>query len=76
MGDVEDAVHLGDRLREAEDQLGPIGLVGDGPGAFPDAQRLGERAGLRALAGEEHALGRHEHVVEHDDRFGDALTRG
>ena len=73
MGDLEDAVHLRDRLREAHDQLGAIRLVSDCACSLPDAQRLCERPGLGGLAREEHSLRRHEHVVEDHDRLGDRV---
>ena len=56
VGDTRDAVHVRDRQGQAHDQLGPVGLVGDGSGPLPHAERAGEVAGGLDLTGQEDAL--------------------
>jgi hypothetical protein len=69
------ALHLGDELRETDEQLGGFHRRDHPARALPKSQRLRELAGQLHFAGQEHALPRHEHVVEHHEAFRHAVMR-
>ena len=69
------ALLLADEQRQTDQLLGALRGFDHAHGALPQPERAREHARHVVLAGQEHALPRHEHVVEDDEAFGHPVVR-
>ena len=70
VGPLARAAHLGEQRGESDEPVGAAAAVRNGVRPLPQPECVRERRGMRRLTVEEHALVRHEDVVEDEQALG------